>query len=62
MIQMGIRSTPTFCFYRGGECVKTVVGIDDQKLRDTVDGCLRDMGELPPLPPTEATEEALVVS
>lgn len=40
MIQMGIRSTPTFRLYHQGECVKTHVGIDDQKLRAALDTCL----------------------
>lgn len=40
MIQMGIRSTPTFRLYKQGECVKTHVGIDDQKLRTALDSCL----------------------
>ena len=40
MIQMGIRSTPTFRLYKSGVCLKSHVGIDDQKLRDALDSCL----------------------
>jgi hypothetical protein len=48
MIQMGVRSTPTFRFYIDGECVKTVVGIDEQKLKDAVLSCLEGGGKAPP--------------
>ena len=47
MIQMGIRSTPTFRLYREGECIKTHVGIDDAKLKAALDSCLGEEEAVP---------------
>ena len=44
---MGIRSTPTFRLYRGGECIKTHVGIDESKLKAALDSCLAADEEVP---------------
>ena len=39
MIQLGIRATPTFKFFLGGECILTHTGIDETKLRAAVQKC-----------------------
>lgn len=39
MITMGIRATPTFKFFSGGECILTHVGIDETKLRNAILKC-----------------------
>lgn len=41
-LRQGVKSTPTFRLYRGGECVATITGAKEAKLLPVVTGCLRD--------------------
>ncbi|EFJ51077.1 thioredoxin [Volvox carteri f. nagariensis] len=42
MVQWGVKSTPTFRMYRGGECVAVVTGAKEAKVLPALTDCLRD--------------------
>lgn len=47
MISMQIWATPFFCLFRGNEMVKTVTGINAEKLRDAIKQQLAEVELLP---------------
>lgn len=49
MMSMQIKVTPTFCFYRGTDVVRTVTGINEDNLRNAVKEELQQ-GASQPLP------------
>ncbi|GLC44075.1 hypothetical protein PLESTB_000932000 [Pleodorina starrii] len=56
MVEWGVKSTPTFRMYRGGECVGVVTGAKEAKVLPVLTGCLRDSERGKSLQPEDLEE------